>query len=397
MIKLIIALKYAYSKIKGQRTVGIFILLGITFGMLALIVSGSIMNGLQNNQIDILKNLESFDIIVQNSDLTADDLKNSINEIRVYSFAESPVLITDTKSSKSLAARIRAYDAEFLQYLKNLNYLNFTDGTLKNGLLLSGNIRYSLNSDQNNEIEITVLKPGKTVSLVPYTFETAVDSFYYSALSDFNTSTVIMDINTYKNLIGEKNINSGIICKTNVEKVAKKIQQLDPKAKIITWKEYHSGVYSALVIEKAMMYLFLGLIFLIICINLKNSTHRLLNLKKGECAILKAFGYNNKDLLQIILLQGLVIVLPGEITGIILSVIFINNIQGILNLADSLIYLISGSPTILSSAAFNATISFFEIFIMFATVLLLAVLFTYRGCKKLLKKNVTEILADVSA
>ena len=61
------ALKYAFSKGKGQRTSSVVIVLGIALGLAALLVISSVMNGLQTAQLDQLRALESFDVSVEPS------------------------------------------------------------------------------------------------------------------------------------------------------------------------------------------------------------------------------------------------------------------------------------------------------------------------------------------
>ncbi|MBR5098542.1 MAG: hypothetical protein IK091_04900, partial [Spirochaetales bacterium] len=103
--------RYAFSRTRGQRTTSIMIMVGIAVGLVALLVISAVMNGLQNAQMDQLRNLESFDLIVSSEKLSADDVKSIDGVDTAFRFLETNVLVVDKTSETSISARVRAYDS----------------------------------------------------------------------------------------------------------------------------------------------------------------------------------------------------------------------------------------------------------------------------------------------
>ena len=390
MLNLRIAFRYAFSKLRRQRLTSVIICLGIAAGIFAMFFIMSLMNGLQSKQIDTLRAVESFDIMITDTKLSSEDVKVLEGCDSVFEFAETPVLINDLNSSRSTSARIRAYD---LSYFDNKRVMgNFSYNPVpEQGISLSYSLGYSLGYVGGNNFEITFLRPGKTATIVPYTQSIDVNAFYASSLTEFNSSTVLTSIDTYKSILGNKNTGLGVFCTSNIDKLANQIKDLDPDAGVQTWKEYNNAVYGALVLEKAIMYVFLSFVFLIICVNLRNSTRRMISSHQVEGAMLRALGYRRNAVRSIFLLQGIIICVIGEFIGTVLGLLAIKNMDGILYLIGR----ISGSSFFVSSMIVPS-LSSIEIIVILVAVLLLGFVYTYAGCRKVFRSEIMEVIYDVS-
>ncbi|MBO4423964.1 MAG: hypothetical protein J5768_00475, partial [Spirochaetales bacterium] len=151
-----------------------------------------------------------------------------------------------------------------------------------------------------------------------------------------------------------------------------------------------------LMLEKTLMYVFLAFMFLIICVNLKNSTRRLLSNKQKEGAMLRAVGCSRTFVNSVFLGQGIVICLLGEIIGFITGKIVILNIQNILALVDKIVRLFTGNSTVLTQIPFNAAIGNGEIAIVCLFVFALSLLFTSIGCRKIYRSEIMEVILHAS-
>lgn len=390
MFRLRVAFRYAFSKIRRQRLTSVIICLGIGAGIFAMFLIMSIMNGLQSKQIDTLRSVESFDIMVMSTSLNAEDIESISGVDSVFEFAETPVLINNLSTGKSISARIRAYDPSFFDYKRVRD--NFTSYPVPDtGISLSYEIAMNLNYLGGSSFEITFLRPGKTATIVPYTRDIEVNTFYSSTLTEFNSSTVLTSLETYRSILGNKNTGLGVFCSRSVEKIASEIKVLDSDAEVTTWKEYNNAVYGALVLEKAMMYIFLSFVFIIICVNLRNSTRRLIESRQIEGAMLRALGCRRTDIRFIFVLQGLIICIIGEAAGAIPGLLALNNMEGVMLFLGR----ISGSTLFLSSMI-NPSLSTLEILLILSVVLLLGFVYTFAGCRKVFRSEIMEVIYDVS-
>ena len=391
--------RYAFSRTRGQRTTSIMIMVGIAVGLIALLVISAVMNGLQTAQMDQLRNLESFDLIVDSDTLAAEQLESLDGVDRAFRFLETNVLIVDKTSETSTSARIRAYDADVYtggRMAESLFMLSSNVPTGSDGLFISYSMAMSLGIRSYDDLKVTFLKPGKTATIVPYTSEMEIAGYFSSRMTEFSTSTAFMDFSLLSSVIGDDGARIGIYVGGNQNKVVKAIQEMDPEAEVITWQQYNNALYSALMLEKTLMYVFLAFMFLIICVNLKNSTRRLLANKQKEGAMLRAIGCSRRKVNAIFLGQGMVICLLGEMAGVVLGKIVIANLQNILGLVDKISRAVTGSATVLTQIPFNASIGNGEIAVVCVFVFILSLLFTSIGCRRIYKSEIMEVILHAS-
>lgn len=392
------AFRYAFSKTRGQRVTSIMILVGIAIGLIALLVISAVMNGLQNAQMDQLRNLESFDLIVKSDSLKVEDIRSLNGVDQAFRFIETNALIVDETSENSQSIRIRAFDGDIFEAQRFAKSLTVISGSKDNmaGLLFSYTTRSRIGISYSDSIKMTFLRRGKTATIVPYSSHLPVSGFFSSKMSEFSSSTAFMDYSILSGIIGTEDSKIAVYVSGNQKTVVQSIRNLDPDADIITWQEYNKALYSALMLEKTLMYVFLAFMFLIICVNLKNSTRRLLSNKQKEGAMLRALGCSRRSVNAIFLGQGLVISVLGEILGVILGRILIANLQNVLKLVDNLVYAVSGSRTVLTQIPFNASIGGLETAIVCLFIFLLSLLFTLIGCRRIYRSEIMEVILNAS-
>ena len=374
------------------------ILVGIAIGLIALLVISAVMNGLQNAQMDQLRNLESFDLIVVSDALEPDEIKavNGVGE--AFRFIETNALIIDETSEISQSIRIRAFDGDIFEsprFSKSLTVISGSKDGMA-GLLLSYTTRSRLGIKYSDSIKMTFLKRGKTATIVPYSTHLPVSGFFSSKMSEFSSSTAFMDYSILSGIIGTDESKIAVYVSGNQKSVVQSILSLDPDAKVITWQEYNMALYSALMLEKTLMYVFLAFMFLIICVNLKNSTRRLLSNKQKEGAMLRALGCSRRSVNAIFLGQGLVISVLGEILGVVVGRILIANLQNLLKLVDNVVFAVSGSRTVLTQIPFNASIGAVETLAVCLFIFLLSLMFTFIGCRRIYKSEIMEVILNAS-
>ena len=392
------AFRYAFSKTRGQRVTSIMILVGIAIGLIALLVISAVMNGLQNAQMDQLKNLESFDLIVKSDSLNAEDIRSLSGVDQAFRFIETNALIVDETSENSQSIRIRAFEGDIFESQRFSKSLTVISGSKDNmaGLLFSYTTRSRIGISYGDSIKMTFLRRGKTATIVPYSTHLPVSGFFSSKMSEFSSSTAFMDYSILSGIIGTDEAKIAVYVSENQKAVVQSIMKLDPDAVIITWQEYNKALYSALMLEKTLMYVFLAFMFLIICVNLKNSTRRLLSNKQKEGAMLRALGCSRKSVNAIFLGQGLVISILGEILGVVLGKILIANLQNVLKLVDNVVFALSGSRTVLTQIPFNASIGALETALVCLFIFLLSLIFTSIGCRRIYRSEIMEVILNAS-
>ena len=136
----------------------------------------------------------------------------------------------------------------------------------------------------------------------------------------------------------------------SADKVAERIQAtLGPTFSALDWMAMNRNLFSALKMEKTMMFLLLVLITIVASFNIVGTLTMIVTEKQREIAILKTIGATPKAIMRIFMLNGLVIGLTGTIIGIPLGYTALWAIETFYTF-DPTVYYISQIPVHVKSA-----------------------------------------------
>lgn len=380
------ALRYAFSKLHHQRRTSILIIIGLALGLMAMILIIGIMNFLQNSQLDVLRNTESFDISIENYSLSLDSYQEVEGVELAFEYLDIPVLLINEDTEYTAYANLRGIDSSLLSHPR----YNLTN-KVGQYIIPSYSVSSSLKS-YNNKLKSSFLKKGATARLVPFTTYLDSHGYYFSSSS----SNCLIDLSYLKNISGFTKGNIGLYIKdkANLEKVKEELVKIDSDAIIKTYKEANISLYSALMLEKRVVLAFLLFIIIIVSVNLFKSTKNMVSYKAKEAAGLQALGLSKTKVYLIFLTQAIIISLIGIVLGLILGLLASKYFDFIFVIIDFISTLITGSPTILSSVPFSIVLNINEISFFVCGILVLTLLFSFLGSKRAFSIQVMEILKD---
>lgn len=93
------------------------------------------------------------------------------------------------------------------------------------------------------------------------------------------------------------------------------------------WMQLNRNLFSALKLEKTMMFLLLVLIITVASFNIISTLTMIVTEKQREIAILKAMGATRRSIMRIFMLNGLIIGVTGTVIGIPLGYMFLYLIE----------------------------------------------------------------------
>jgi lipoprotein-releasing system permease protein len=108
----------------------------------------------------------------------------------------------------------------------------------------------------------------------------------------------------------------------NIEKQKEIVQKIFDQEYIYTWADMNSSLFSALKVERNVMFIILSLIIIVAAFNIISGLTILVKNKTRDIAILKSIGVLNKSIVKIFFLIGVIIGTSATIFGIFLGVIF---------------------------------------------------------------------------
>ena len=130
----------------------------------------------------------------------------------------------------------------------------------------------------------------------------------------------------------KKNRNLEIYLKnpSNIETIKLKIQEIFNNEFVYTWSDMNSSLFSALKVERNVMFIILSLIIIVAAFNIISGLTILVKNKTKEIAILRSLGVSQTSITKIFFLVGFTIGTLATVFGVILGVLFsfyIENIQ----------------------------------------------------------------------
>lgn len=402
-----IARRYAFSRQNRHRSSSVLIMLGICFSVLALLMIISFMEASQEKRLGEIKDIESFHLQISVHDATYEEMLRYLAQVsdlpgveEAFLFADVPAILKDLSSGRSAAVRLRGCSENIYANGPFADRLSMVLGSIpapeSDMIAPSYSLMRSLALSMGDSIELTTLRPGRTVRMVPYAVDSHVSGIYQTGLPEFNQQTVLMSLEGIRPLTTDEELKIGVFLSEQYadrqRPVLQAIAGLGLPGDVMTWQEANSSLYAAMMLEKYVMYLVIGIMILIIITNLRNSTARLLHVKQRELAVLRAMGCKRKDLSNVFVLQALLIAGLGVLIGIALALLLVYQSPNILRFMDSVLFTMTGSHGQMLRNPLPLSLDPIEILVVATVILVLAGFLAWTGSRKLLANDIMEIL-----
>ena len=166
-----------------------------------------------------------------------------------------------------------------------------------------------------------------------------VSSLFESGLAEFDNNVAFINLKTLENLFDlnqseKRNLEIYLKNPQNIENQKKIVQKIFPNDFVYSWSDMNSSLFSALKVERNVMFIILSLIIIVAAFNIISGLTILVKNKTREIAILKSIGVLNKSIVKIFFLIGVIIGTSATIFGIFLGVtfsIYVENIRQFLS------------------------------------------------------------------
>ena len=159
-------------------------------------------------------------------------------------------------------------------------------------------------------------------------------SIFDSGLAEFNNNVIFLNLGTLEEFsnLSKKNRNLEIYLK-NPQKIENQkdiVQKIFPNDLVFTWADMNKSLFSALKVERNVMFIILSLIIIVAAFNIISGLTILVKNKTKDIAILKSIGVLNNSIIKIFFLVGISIGVSATLFGILIGVtfsIYIENIR----------------------------------------------------------------------
>ncbi len=314
------------------NVISIFSFIGISLGVAVLIIVMSVMNGFRTELINKIVGfnshltIKSYDQPINKSKTETNNLKSISNNIMFSNSGEA--IILKNKTSKGIVLRgYLSNDFSKLDIIKNKNFKGNKLNLDKNSISIGNELSFSL--DLNIGDEITILSPSGLETIIgsmPKQKTFIVSSIFNTGLAEFDNNIALINLSTLEDFFDfqQKQRNLEIYLKNpkNIEKQKFKFQKVFDQEFVYSWADMNSSLFSALKVERNVMFIILSLIIIVAAFNIISGLTILVKNKTKDIAILKSIGVLNKSIIKIFFLIGTIIGTSATIFGIFLGVTF---------------------------------------------------------------------------
>ena len=313
------------------NVISIFSFIGIGLGVAVLIIVMSVMNGFRTELIN--------KIVGFNAHITVDPYQNKIEFDQVNSNLQSisknlilsnsgEAIIIKNETSKGILLRgYNSKDFSKLEIFDKKNVIGNNKILKKNYISIGKELSFTL--DLNIGDSVTLMSSSGIETIIgnlPKQKTFLVTSIFESGLADFDNNIAFINLETLEEFfnLDEKDRKLEIYLNhpQNIDHQKTIVQNNFPNEFVYSWSDMNSSLFSALKVERNVMFIILSLIIIVAAFNIISGLTILVKNKTRDIAILKSIGVLNKSIIKIFFLIGIIIGTSATIFGIILGVTF---------------------------------------------------------------------------
>ena len=325
------------------NVISIFSFIGISLGVAVLIIVMSVMNGFRSELINKIVGFNSH-ITVKTYDRSIDQkkIKNknlSLISKNIFLSNSGEAIILKNNTSKGIVLRgYKNNDFSKLDIIKNDKFKG-NKTLLKDFISIGNELSFAL--DLKIGDEITLMSPSGVETIIgnlPKQKNFIITSIFNSGLADFDNNIAFINLNTLEEFFGydmkDRNLEIYLNNPNKIESQKMIVQKIFDDDFVYSWADMNSSLFSALKVERNVMFIILSLIIVVAAFNIISGLTILVKNKTKDIAILKSIGVLNKSIVKIFFLIGVIIGTSATAFGIVLGVtfsIYIENLREFLS------------------------------------------------------------------
>jgi lipoprotein-releasing system permease protein len=313
------------------NVISIFSFIGISLGVAVLIIVMSVMNGFRTELINKIVGFNAhITVKPYETKINTENLKKTnlgLISKNLFLSNSGEAIIIQNKTSKGIV--LRGYTSNNFSKLEMINKNNFLGGNnlIKNYISIGKELSFTLGLKIGDNITIMSSTGLDTViGTLPKQKTFYVQSIFESGLADFDNNIAFINLDTLEEFFNldilDRNLEIYLKNPQNIEAQKFIVQKIFPNEFVYSWSDMNSSLFSALKVERNVMFIILSLIIIVAAFNIISGLTILVKNKTRDIAILKSIGVLNKSIVKIFFLVGVTIGTSATIFGVLLGVIF---------------------------------------------------------------------------
>ena len=331
-----IALRYFRSKKKNRGiSINTFIsIAGVALGVMTLLTVLSVMSGFHEDLQEKILGVNPHVIVLSYNGRVAghESVIETINGVDGVTdsapFIYGQVMLRSGDRVQGVV--VRGVDPRIGAVTTNI-LENIISGSIEGlegeegvpGVILGRQLLRSLGLFVGDEIDmISPMGEMGPLGMIPKMKKFRVAGYFEAGMYEFDSSLAFVSLKAAQEFFGYGDTITGIEIRTNdvynAGEVAERVElQLGPPFYAKDWMQMNRNLFSALKLEKIVMFIILTLIILVASFNIISNLIMIVIEKSREIAIMKTMGATNRGIMSIFMIHGLIIGVAGTVLGII--------------------------------------------------------------------------------
>jgi lipoprotein-releasing system permease protein len=341
--ELFVSLRYLLAK-RRQTFISLITFIsiaGVAVGVTALIVVLAVMNGFQDDLRSRILGITSHMVVGSFNGPFSDyqalmqDIEKEPGVVAATPFVYAQVMVSSGKSVSG--AILRGIDpqtaAKVINIQENMLRGNLADlrseppsasgSSPQQGIILGVELANNLGLRQGEWV--TVISPsGRLTPMgqVPKSKLFQVTGIIQSGMYEYDNTLAYISLTAAQQFLGLGDAVSGVEVKLDdiyrARQIAESLRsRLSLPYWVRDWMQMNRNLFSALKLEKVVMFIILTLIILVAAFNIVSSLIMLVMEKTRDIAILKAMGATTASIRKIFVMEGFLIGTSGTLLGLL--------------------------------------------------------------------------------
>ena len=333
---------------------------GVALGVMALIVVIAVMTGFGKDLRDKILGTNSHIVVTNISNSGMDDYESVLKKVMqaegvkaAAPFILNQVMLTFGGNTSGVVVRGIDPDREAMVSDLEKNLIQGDLAMLKKGksssngprrdkIILGKELAQKLGVQMNDAV--SMVSPASRLTpmgLVPKIKLFKVVGFFETGMFEYDSSLAFISIESAQKFFAMKGIVSGVEIHVDdidhADKIAEYLQEtLGFPYYARDWMKMNKNLFSALRLEKIVMFIILILIILVAAFNIVSTLFMVVMEKTKEIAILKSMGASRTNIIKIFSFQGLIIGVTGTLIGCVGGFTIVSNLNEIVGFIESI-------------------------------------------------------------
>jgi len=322
------------------KVISIFSFVGIMLGVAILIIVMSVMNGFRTELTNKILGFNPHVIIKPYNDSKIDSkfrdqLNKNFSNIKILeSYSGEGVVINNDYAKGIMIKGLDSKNEKNSIFLKKILIEGEKSKIERGDIIVGKELAIELNLAVGDKINLlSSVYISTPFGGVPKQETYSVVGIFSSGFYEFDKNVVFLNLNEalffFNKEKSDINLEVYLPNPLMANDFKDRIGIINNNFYVYSWIDLNKSFFSALKVERNVMFIILTLIIIVAAFNIISGLTILIKNKTKEIAILKTLGLSNNSIIKSFFLTGFTIGLIASVFGIIIGVLFSENIESI--------------------------------------------------------------------